>query len=123
MRMTGFSVKAADEEFEKRRQYNNALRAKRCGKLAAQHYEMRYCRNCLAKALKGFSPQGADEYIGLKLPVIDDWGIVYLASLAICWQDLLELIEAADKTVDLSGFAILLQLEDMRSGSNKASVH
>lgn len=100
--------------FEARKAYNEKLRDKHCGKLAAQTFEMRYCKCCLKKYLQGVDLQEVEEYVGLKVPVIDDWGIVYLASIAIKLADFLELLQGPQQSVDLSGYAILLKLEDMR---------
>lgn len=84
-------------------------------------FEMRYCKRCLMRYLDEIDTSAPQKFLILRVPVEDDWGVVYHAALAIMVGDFLALLDSPQEFIDLADHATLLQMEDMRLP--QAAVH
>jgi len=77
-------------------------------------FAMRYCNACLRKYAAEMEHVENDQYVVLKVPVEDAWGMIFVAHMAITAGDFRQILNSDAAIVDLAEYAMLLRVEDVR---------
>ena len=75
-------------------------------------FSMKYCVDCLKPYAERIEADA--RYLLLNIPIEDDFGCLFNATLAIATEDFRALLTGQDRIVDLADHATLLTLENKR---------
>ena len=75
---------------------------------------MRYCKSCLVDILPNIRHVGDEELVVLRVPVEDEWGMLFTAHQAMKAGELRRILANDDAVIDLSRYSTTLRIEDVR---------
>lgn len=85
-------------------------------------FSMRYCKDCLIDYREKVAHLRADEYIVLRVPVEDEWGMIFTAHQAMKAGELRALLNSSDAVIDLAKHSVTLRIEDVRTDRRMPSL-